>query len=407
MKSTLIRLLVAGLLAIPSSKLYGQTKETETQTVETQKDSNVALTAEAQTAAEGMQSQFAVDSEAMAMLNTILSGSGMGPDDGWFKMAKPQSKYTWDWLVKQYDADGDQMISENEFSGSPTDFAALDRNGDRIWTADDWNWANTRGSDTFRSLANRFDADDSGEVTSQELSEFLENLKSNEGSLSLEQLRRAIEPPPRKSRSEKDGPTPSHLVMGLKKQEIGSHQSGPNVGDVAPDFQLTDLQGIHHSLSDSIKSKPTVLIFGNFTCGPFRSQAGNVRQLIHRYRDRVNFMMIYVREAHPADGWNMKRNESLGIEIPQPQSFDQRKQIAERCSIHFDAGVPLLVDSIEDPVGTVYSGMPSRLYLLDQKQTVIYKSGRGPHYFLPSDLENSLVVFLNDQAQPESTVPND
>ena len=86
----------------------------------------------------------------------------------------------------------------------------------------------------------------------------------------------------------------------------------------------------------------------------------------------------------------------------QPTSYDQRKAIATQCAQHFDAGVPMLVDSLEDPVGAMYSGMPGRLYLIDQGQRVIYKSGRGPHYFWPSDLENALVAFLND---PEVTTP--
>ena len=74
-------------------------------------------------------------------------------------------------------------------------------------------------------------------------------------------------------------------------------------GQTAPDFTLSTADGRSEvTLSKLYPTKPVVLIFGNFTCGPFRSQAGNVEKLFERYRDRATFVMVYVREAHPTDG---------------------------------------------------------------------------------------------------------
>ena len=50
--------------------------------------------------------------------------------------------------------------------------------------------------------------------------------------------------------------------------------------------------------------------------------------------------------------------------------------------------MPMLVDTIDDTVGARYSGMPSRLYLIDQRGQVAYKSGRGPFGFKPAELEH-------------------
>ncbi len=369
---------------------------------ETAKSSSmVELSEEAKVAEQEMRNKFEDGSEAMLMLDAIVAGRRMGPDDGWFEVAKPQSIYSWEQALQWYDADNDQKISQKEFKGSVEDFAAIDRNQDRFWTESDWTWADTRGSDTFRKLADKIDEDQSGDITVAELKQFVAAMTEDQASLSLEQLRSQLDPPARERRSS-DGPTPSHLIMGLSKQEIGSHSPGPDVGDIAPDFEMKDLEGQLHSLSKTVHDKPTVLIFGNFTCGPFRSQSANVRNLIHRYQDRVNFLMVYVREAHPSDGWNMKRNEAKGIEIPQPQTFEDRFEVASQCSLHFEAGVPMLVDDLNDTVGAKYSGMPSRLYLIDTDQKVLFKSGRGPHYFLPSDLENTLVLFLNRPDQVQS-----
>ena len=40
--------------------------------------------------------------------------------------------------------------------------------------------------------------------------------------------------------------------------------------------------------------------------------------------------------------------------------------------------LPVLVDELNDPVGHAYSGMPARLYVIDGRGMVAYKSGRGP-----------------------------
>lgn len=391
-------LALLGFVELPQA--YGL-QEAEDKTAEISQADKIleSLEPAARQAVDSLKQTLPEDSEARAMLDTILEGKRMGPEDGWFALAKPESLYDWSSMLERYDSDQDQVISKNEFQGPDKDFQVMDRNGDGWWTESDWDWAKDRGSDTFSYLASRADANDDGQISPDELKQFAEDFaKRGEESVSLETFRSWVEPPRRHHPEPPQRPTPSQLVMGLQHQEIGSHQPGPGAGETAPDFELKSLDGQVHSLKESLQSRPTVLIFGNFTCGPYRSQSANVRELIERYRDRVNFLMIYVREAHPADGWIMSRNERQGIEIFQPKSYDQRKQVAEQCARHFDAGVPMLVDSLEDPVGKVYSGMPSRLYLINQQQEVIYQSGRGPHFFWPSDLENALVAFLNDPA---------
>ena len=100
-----------------------------------------------------------------------------------------------------------------------------------------------------------------------------------------------------------DRPSRSTLIVGLARQEIGSLQPGPAVGVKAPDFTLTSLDGTPVTLSAQFGQQPVVLVFGNFTCWPFRSHSGNLEKLYQRYRDRARFFLVYVREANPSDGW--------------------------------------------------------------------------------------------------------
>jgi hypothetical protein len=54
----------------------------------------------------------------------------------------------------------------------------------------------------------------------------------------------------------------------------------------------------------------------------------------------------------------------------------------------------VLVDEIDDRVGNLYSGMPGRLYVIDGKGKIAYKSGRGPFGFRAGEMEQALVMTL-------------
>ena len=122
-----------------------------------------------------------------------------------------------------------------------------------------------------------------------------------------------------------------------------------------------------------------------------------------RYGDFVQFLAIYVREAHPTDGWRMSSNDRVGIEFSQPVDRVERLSVAAKCCTSLEISMPLLVDDVNDRVGHAYSGMPDRLYVLDRTGKVTYKGGRGPFGFKAGEMEQSLVMTLLDQDSPEAT----
>jgi hypothetical protein len=118
--------------------------------------------------------------------------------------------------------------------------------------------------------------------------------------------------------------------------------------------------------------------------------------------------MVYVREAHPTDGWRMESNDQLGVEIAQPASDDERTAVARKCHELLAPPWPMVVDSIDDEAGRAYSGMPSRLYVIDRDGTVVYKSGRGPFGFKPAEMEQSLIWLLTaiEAGRPSEPAPS-
>jgi hypothetical protein len=360
------------------------------------------LTPEAQRIVEELRASLDKESEAAAMLDDILQGSNLGPEDGWFRLAKAQSRFDWSYASKRYDADADEAIQASEFKGSEQDFGRLDRNKDGVVTDADFDWTEHSLTPTpglmmfFMS-----DRDANGKVTKEEFLQLFSQLASGEDSyLAIDDVRDQFVPAKSRSNDKRpDQPSASTLVMGLKNQEIGSLQSGPNLGELAPDFTLSDLDGNEVALTKQIGNKPTVLVFGNFTCGPFRSQSGNIEKLYARYKDRANFYLIYVREAHPNDGWWMLSNQRAGIDLAQPKDWNERRSIAATCRNRLELNLPFLVDTLDDHVGALYSGMPNRLYLINQQGRIAFKNGRGPFGFHPRQLEQALVLLLNEPAQ--------
>jgi hypothetical protein len=130
--------------------------------------------------------------------------------------------------------------------------------------------------------------------------------------------------------------------------------------------------------------------------------------LHRRHGKDVEFLAIYVREAHPTDGWRMSSNDRAGIAIAQPQTGDQRQAVAQQCCTLLQMDMPLLVDAMDDRVGHAYSGMPDRLYLIDRDGRVAYKSGRGPFGFKPGELEQSIQMLRLEEylsRTPPARVP--
>ena len=120
--------------------------------------------------------------------------------------------------------------------------------------------------------------------------------------------------------------------------------------------------------------------------------------MYRKYKDRADFLAVYLREAHPTDGWTLTGNDRMGILVPQHKTFGDRCDAASHCCTSLKMTIPMAVDEIDDRVGIAYSGMPDRLYVLDSRGRVAYKGGRGPFGYKPQEMEQALVMLLLDES---------
>ena len=366
------------------------------------KDAIPQTVAEAIATADKLEREIPTDqrSESVRMFLSIARGEVLDSQSGWFGPA--QSKFDFGSLARRWGQPTEAGFQFNALSEPTELLARLDRNQDGRITAGDLDWSDENPWVQQSYLANRFfrrlNSRGNGVLTPEEWQAFFDTARGPAKSLSYEGFRDAlIGSGPTGGYRPGDAPSPEALLKGLANGELGSLQEGPRPGETAPNFSLPTLEGSRSiSLSSLVGEKPMVLVFGNYTCGPFRSLYSGVERVANRFRDRANFLFVYVREAHPCNGWCMSSNDTAGIHVEQPLDNAARMTIAKTCMDLLQPSIPVVVDGVDDIVGDQYSAMPARLYVVDKFGQVTYQSGRGPFGFKVGEMEQALVLTLLD-----------
>ncbi|MBI2849453.1 MAG: hypothetical protein HYX80_00235 [Chloroflexi bacterium] len=143
----------------------------------------------------------------------------------------------------------------------------------------------------------------------------------------------------------------------------------------------------------------------------------SLRDLYLKYRDRFEFLTIYIREAHPIDGWwlgggaagqltgwllrmgmsgRMKEASAIkpAIDIYDPKTIEERQTVAQRCENTLGYEMTTLVDAMDDAVNTAYAAHPNRLYLVGADGRIAYAGGLGPFGYKPAELGEAIEKYL-------------
>jgi len=129
-----------------------------------------------------------------------------------------------------------------------------------------------------------------------------------------------------------------------------------------------------------------------------------LHDLYAAYHDRVQFLVIYIREAHPRDGWwlgggltglllRLGRYKAA-TDVYDPQTIEERRAVAGRCETTLSYGIRTYVDKIDDAVNQSYAALPTRLYLIGADGRVAYAGGLGPWGFKPAALKDAIDAYL-------------
>lgn len=109
------------------------------------------------------------------------------------------------------------------------------------------------------------------------------------------------------------------------------------------------------------------------------------QRLVTKYQHDVDFLIIYIEEAHPSDGWVTTDSPYI---IPQHRSLEDRVSAA-RVLQQGAPGCALVLDTMANSSSSAYGAYFERLYVI-QSGTIMYQGGRGPDGYQVSELRTWL-----------------
>ena len=106
-------------------------------------------------------------------------------------------------------------------------------------------------------------------------------------------------------------------------------------------------------------------------------------------------MVVYIREAHPEEGWVVTPNRDEDILVNDPTSNDERLEVAASCAINLQIRMPVVVDDIDDGIASAYGALPDRLYLVNSDGNIAYQGEPGPWGFDPAGLQQAIEDLIS------------
>jgi len=160
--------------------------------------------------------------------------------------------------------------------------------------------------------------------------------------------------------------------------------NAPEPGDRAPEFELRTIEGDRVRLRDYRGETNVVLVFGSATCPLTASSIHGLQHLYEDFRDEdVEFLFVYVREAHPGD------------QLPAHRTMAEKVAAAELFRDEEELELPLLVDDLSGKVHRKYSGQANPAFLIDKSGRVAYRQLA----LNPGELHDALKELLERQSE--------
>jgi hypothetical protein len=132
----------------------------------------------------------------------------------------------------------------------------------------------------------------------------------------------------------------------------------------------------------------------------------SLRKIYEKYHENVQFLCIYIREAHPVDGWWLGKGafraiiklsrSKVALNTYDPTTLVERRTVAGQCEEALKYDIRTYVDDIDDAVNQAYAAWPTRLYLVGLDGRVVYGGGLGPFDFKPAVLEKEIKNYLTE-----------
>jgi hypothetical protein len=103
---------------------------------------------------------------------------------------------------------------------------------------------------------------------------------------------------------------------------------------------------------------------------------------------------VYISEAHPSDVWQMESNLKDKVVFASPKTEEERAFIAGACVRKLGIEIPAVLDEFGNSTEQAYTGWPDRMYVVDARGHIVYKSKPGPFGFKSDELRNAIARIV-------------
>lgn len=152
------------------------------------------------------------------------------------------------------------------------------------------------------------------------------------------------------------------LALPVVLGDMRFNRGDPGPGDRVPEFDLPTVGGGRFRSSDLAETGPALLIFGSSTCPVTDNAAPGLNELYLRFGDRVRFVMVNVREAHP------------GKAFPQPRTLEAKMAHAEQLRDLHGFEFEVAVDDVDGTLHRALSPKPNSAYILGVDGTILFRA---------------------------------
>jgi type I thyroxine 5'-deiodinase len=109
------------------------------------------------------------------------------------------------------------------------------------------------------------------------------------------------------------------------------------------------------------------------------------------YRNKAEFLLVYIREAHPDSVlYTFQDGKEVLTKIGQTYTLAERSKAAHQCVATLKLTMPAVVDKEDNEVNKLYAAWPDRLMIVGIDGKLAYKGGPGPGGFKVYEVEQWL-----------------
>ncbi len=151
------------------------------------------------------------------------------------------------------------------------------------------------------------------------------------------------------------------VTMDILINDMRFNKGTPAAGDSLPEFNLASTSG-ERITWQNFGGRPVLLTVGSTSCPLTAASIPALKRLRKEFGSEIEFVMVNVREAHPA--------ENLG----QPETFEEKLEHARALKEQYEIPWTVVTDDLDGSFHRSLDTKPNSAYIVDRDGVIAFRS---------------------------------